>query len=107
MTATPDTSWFRGLGLGLFLHWGHASTRGWELSWQMTGGVPLGTPPNVDDRDSGPLEQRGNVGRRYLRDGAERPTGFGPGGNCILGECTGDSIETDRRHVAHGRVRAS
>ena len=34
-----DASWFRGLGLGLFLHWGHASTRGWELSWQMTGGV--------------------------------------------------------------------
>jgi alpha-L-fucosidase len=35
----PDSSWFRGLGLGVFIHWGHASTRGWELSWQMTGGV--------------------------------------------------------------------
>ena len=34
-----DPSWFRGLGLGVFLHWGHASTQGWELSWQMTGGV--------------------------------------------------------------------
>jgi alpha-L-fucosidase len=44
VTATPDTSWFRGLGLGLFLHWGHASTRGWELSWQMTGGVHLQAP---------------------------------------------------------------
>ncbi|MEV6865524.1 alpha-L-fucosidase [Streptosporangium subroseum] len=32
-------SWFRGAGLGLFVHWGHASTRGWELSWQLTGGV--------------------------------------------------------------------
>jgi alpha-L-fucosidase len=41
MTDTPltDASWFRGLGLGVFIHWGHASTRGWELSWQMTGGV--------------------------------------------------------------------
>jgi alpha-L-fucosidase len=35
----PDASWFRHLGLGVFIHWGHASTRGWELSWQMTGGV--------------------------------------------------------------------
>jgi alpha-L-fucosidase len=43
----PDTSWFRGLGLGLFLHWGHASTRGWELSWQMTGGV-LGQAPALE-----------------------------------------------------------
>ena len=43
----PDTSWFQGLGLGLFLHWGHASTRGWELSWQMTGGV-LGQEPALD-----------------------------------------------------------
>lgn len=40
MTAQTDVdaSWFRGLGLGVFIHWGHASTR-WELSWQMTGGV--------------------------------------------------------------------
>ncbi|MEY9844148.1 alpha-L-fucosidase [Streptacidiphilus sp. MAP5-3] len=37
--SSTDTSWFRGLGLGVFIHWGHASTRGWELSWQMTGGV--------------------------------------------------------------------
>jgi alpha-L-fucosidase len=42
--ATPDSSWFRGLGLGVFIHWGHASTRGWELSWQMTGGVQLQEP---------------------------------------------------------------
>jgi alpha-L-fucosidase len=43
----PDASWFRGLGLGVFLHWGHASTRGWELSWQMTGGV-LGQDPALE-----------------------------------------------------------
>ena len=39
-----DASWFSGLGLGVFIHWGHASTRGWELSWQMTGGVTLQEP---------------------------------------------------------------
>jgi alpha-L-fucosidase len=31
--------------LGIFLHWGHASSRGWELSWQLTGGV-AGQPPS-------------------------------------------------------------
>jgi alpha-L-fucosidase len=40
-----DATWFRGLGLGVFIHWGHASTRGWELSWQMTGGVLNQEPP--------------------------------------------------------------
>jgi len=39
-----DASWFSGLGLGVFIHWGHASARGWELSWQMTGGVTLQKP---------------------------------------------------------------
>ncbi|WZO53420.1 alpha-L-fucosidase [Microbacterium sp. LWH7-1.2] len=33
------TSWFTDAGLGVFIHFGHASSRGWELSWQMTGGV--------------------------------------------------------------------
>jgi len=49
----PDASWFRHLGLGVFIHWGHASTRGWELSWQMTGGVdrqePALEPVGCDD----------------------------------------------------------
>jgi len=40
-----DTSWFDDLGLGIFLHWGHASSRGWEMSWQMTGGVTGQLPP--------------------------------------------------------------
>jgi alpha-L-fucosidase len=39
------SDWFTELGLGLFIHWGHASSRGWELSWQMTGGVHLQEPP--------------------------------------------------------------
>lgn len=63
-----SSSWFRELGLGLFLHWGHASTRGWELSWQMTGGVHLQDPP---------LEP---VGCQEYFDNAEsfRPSRFDP-----------------------------
>jgi alpha-L-fucosidase len=44
-TSGVDSAWFRGLGMGVFIHWGHASTRGWELSWQMTGGVYQQEPP--------------------------------------------------------------
>ncbi len=42
---TADTSWFRGLGLGIFLNWTHSSTQGWEMSWQMVGGVTGQYPP--------------------------------------------------------------
>ena len=49
----PDTAWFTGLGLGIFIHWGHAATRGWELSWQMVGGVVGQYPP----RDPVPCEE--------------------------------------------------
>ncbi|MFM9370613.1 alpha-L-fucosidase [Streptomyces sp. Da 82-17] len=34
----PDDSWFRGAGLGLFVHWDHASAQGLEVSWPMVGG---------------------------------------------------------------------
>lgn len=30
--------WFKGAGLGLFIHWDHASQQGLELSWPMVGG---------------------------------------------------------------------
>jgi alpha-L-fucosidase len=42
-----DVERFRELGFGLFLHWGHAATRGWEMSWQMTGGV-AGQHPRLE-----------------------------------------------------------
>jgi alpha-L-fucosidase len=32
-------SWFHGAGLGLFVHWDHASQQGLEVSWPLTGGV--------------------------------------------------------------------
>jgi alpha-L-fucosidase len=38
-------SWFHNAGLGIFIHFGHASSRGWELSWQMSGGVVGQYPP--------------------------------------------------------------
>ena len=33
------TDWFRGAGLGMFVHWDHASQQGLEVSWPLVGGV--------------------------------------------------------------------
>ncbi|WP_197137678.1 alpha-L-fucosidase [Salinibacterium sp. NK8237] len=44
-TAIAPTDWFADAGFGVFVHFGHASRRGWELSWQMTGGVEGQLPP--------------------------------------------------------------
>ena len=35
-------SWFDEARFGLFVHWDHASQRGWEISWPM-----VGAPPNL------------------------------------------------------------
>jgi len=63
-----DADWFTGLGLGVFISWGHASSQGWELSWQMTGGV-AGHPP-----------AREPVGcEQYFANAADfNPQGFDP-----------------------------
>lgn len=45
MTDHLDTTTFAELGLGIMLNWTHASTQGWEQSWQMTGGVRGQYPP--------------------------------------------------------------
>ncbi|MEO5900621.1 MAG: alpha-L-fucosidase [Ilumatobacteraceae bacterium] len=34
-----DATWFDEARLGMFIHWDHASQRGWELSWPLVGGV--------------------------------------------------------------------
>jgi alpha-L-fucosidase len=39
-TTTPVPAWFEHARLGLFVHWGHGSRRGWELSWPLVGGAP-------------------------------------------------------------------
>lgn len=34
-----NTHWFDEARLGMFVHWDHASQRGWEVSWPLVGGV--------------------------------------------------------------------
>lgn len=41
MSAAPPTDWFRDAGFGMFVHWGHSSLAGRELSWPMVGGVSV------------------------------------------------------------------
>lgn len=38
--ADPTAAWFRGAGLGVFVHWDHASQQGLEISWPLVGGLP-------------------------------------------------------------------
>jgi alpha-L-fucosidase len=33
--------WFDSAAFGMFIHWGFISTRGWELSWPLVGGIPV------------------------------------------------------------------
>jgi len=33
--------WFDGARFGMFVHWGHISQKGWELSWPLVGGLPV------------------------------------------------------------------
>jgi alpha-L-fucosidase len=37
----PNLDWFRAARFGMFVHWGHCSEQGLELSWPMVGGVPV------------------------------------------------------------------
>ncbi len=39
-TTVPVPAWFDAARFGLFVHWGHGSRRGWELSWPLVGGAP-------------------------------------------------------------------
>jgi alpha-L-fucosidase len=39
-TVDPTAAWFAGARFGLFVHWGHGSRQGWELSWPLVGGAP-------------------------------------------------------------------
>ena len=33
------SDWFRQARFGMFVHWGHPSVPGWELSWPLVGGM--------------------------------------------------------------------
>jgi alpha-L-fucosidase len=51
-TAPPRTDWFDTSRLGMFIHWDHASQRGWEVSWPLVGGVfslPYSQKVDVDE----------------------------------------------------------
>ena len=50
-----DGTWFDTARFGMFIHWGHASQQGVELSWPMVGGTPVlpfSTPMSVADYQS-------------------------------------------------------
>jgi alpha-L-fucosidase len=45
-----DLSWFTGAGLGLFVHWDHASQQGIEVSWPLIGrSIVMGGDDNARD----------------------------------------------------------
>ena len=47
--------WFKGAGLGMFIHWDHTAQQGIEISWPMVGGVfslPGGKVVTVDEYHS-------------------------------------------------------
>jgi alpha-L-fucosidase len=57
----PELSWFTGAGLGLFVHWDHASQQGIEISWPLVGPEILpvvpGTPALLGPADVVTIEQ--------------------------------------------------
>ena len=44
--------WFKGAGLGLFVHWDHASQQGIELSWPLVGKSIVPGAQQVEDEVS-------------------------------------------------------
>lgn len=46
--AVREASWFDGAGLGMFVHWDHASQEGLEVSWPLVGGA-MGVLPRCQD----------------------------------------------------------
>src|SRR5689334_18308585 len=51
-----DQSWFDAARFGMFVHWGHASVHGVELSWPLVGGtfaLPECTSMPVDEYHAG------------------------------------------------------
>ena len=45
---TADLGWFSGAGLGIFIHWDHASQQGLEISWAMAGLTSIEGPPQTE-----------------------------------------------------------
>ncbi|MCH7954016.1 MAG: alpha-L-fucosidase, partial [Chloroflexi bacterium] len=63
--------WFAEARLGMFIHWGHVSQRGWELSWPLVGGsgaLPQGQDRSVADyhESAGTFAPEANSPRAWL-----------------------------------------
>ncbi|HUA35496.1 MAG TPA: alpha-L-fucosidase [Candidatus Binataceae bacterium] len=54
--AAAMSTWFDTARFGMFIHWGHCSQSGWELSWPLVGGVgvlPDGQSVGVEEYHAG------------------------------------------------------
>ena len=65
------STWFDEARLGMFIHWGHVSQRGWELSWPLVGGsgaLPQGQDRSVADyhESAGTFAPETNSPRAWL-----------------------------------------
>jgi alpha-L-fucosidase len=85
-------SWFDDARFGMFIHWDHASQRGWEISWPMAGGMftlplcqsvtpdeyhALAASFSPDAFDAGDLARRARAaGMRYVVFTTRHHNGF-------------------------------
>jgi alpha-L-fucosidase len=65
---SSTSTWFSRARFGLFVHWGHGSQRGWELSWPLVGGI--GNLPYCQDVPA--ATYHANAGTFTPRAGAAR-----------------------------------
>ena len=71
-------SWFDGARFGMFVHWGHSSQRGVELSWPLVGGVaalPGSADVPADEYHATAASFEPQPGRRARLAGARAPRG--------------------------------
>ena len=60
-------TWFKGAGLGLFIHWDHASRQGLEIGWSIGGEAYLGDRAMHEFIDSVPHARTANLFRGRMR----------------------------------------
>lgn len=60
-------TWFDNAGLGLFIHWDHASRQGLEIGWSIGGAAHLGDTPMHHFIDSVPHARTANLFRGRMR----------------------------------------
>jgi len=60
-------TWFEGAGLGLFIHWDHASRQGLEIGWSIAGEPHLGDRPMHEFIDAVPHARTANIFHGRLR----------------------------------------